>query len=73
LEVHPDKITAHFDRTPQRSAVRARLAKGVWWLFKQRGLPPPEVLPSFGPRLACGIYLRNANVSIRNVTITPLR
>jgi hypothetical protein len=41
-------------------------------LFKQRGLPPPEVLPSFGPRLACGIYLRNANVSVRNVTITPL-
>jgi predicted Ser/Thr protein kinase len=71
VDVHPDNIVVRFDDMPQRMVTRDQLMTSVryWFLSRKQALNPA---PSFGPRHACGIYLRAAVVAVRNVSITPL-
>jgi hypothetical protein len=71
LDVHRDKIAVRFEQVAEGSVKRKDLTMGARLLLKTRNLPAKE-LPTFGPRLACGVFVRAANVSVRNVTITPL-
>jgi tRNA A-37 threonylcarbamoyl transferase component Bud32 len=72
LEVHPDRIIVYFDKLPPMELSAAKIekymTKGALIALNEKGMTPP----TFGPRHACGIFVRYATVSVRNVTITPL-
>jgi serine/threonine-protein kinase len=71
VEMHPTKIVGRIDDT-ERQVTREELHAGLPF-FAMGRQPLPDPPPTFGPRQACGVFVRGASVHIRNVSITPLQ
>jgi serine/threonine-protein kinase len=74
VDIAPKGLVASFDGVQLAKIVHAQSEPliAAWWRT-QFGAPPAQPLPSSAPRSAFGLYVRRADASFRNITVSPPR